>query len=96
MEDAIWRGASTDVSYHVYHANVDDLVMSEILGYTEREGSWEPIIQPRGYIYTQAFILCRECGGSISSHGGPRYNSLCLKCYETNVKRNMHDVSSSC
>jgi len=55
-----------------------------VIGYTEREdGVWETIEEAKhGYIYTQAFILCRECEGAISSVGGPRYNSVCLKCYE--------------
>ena len=43
----------------------------------------EPIYAPRpGYVTTQAFILCSSCGGAISSSGGPRYNSVCLKCIE--------------
>ncbi len=55
-----------------------------VIGYTEREdGVWETIEEPKpGYIVTMAFILCRECKGAISSVGGPRYNSVCLKCYE--------------
>lgn len=58
-----------------------------ILGYSQREdGSWEPIEEAqRGYIYTQAFILCKKCRAAIRSVGGPRYNSLCLECYETEV-----------
>lgn len=43
----------------------------------------EPIYAPRpGYVTTQAFILCTSCGSAISSSGGPRYNSLCLKCLD--------------
>jgi hypothetical protein len=43
----------------------------------------QPIYAPKkGYITTQAFILCSSCGGAISSNGGPRYNALCLKCIE--------------
>ena len=43
----------------------------------------EPIYAPRrGQIATAAFILCRSCGSAISAHGGPRYNSLCLRCVE--------------
>lgn len=55
-----------------------------ILGYTLREdGVWETIEEPkRGYIYTHAFILCKNCSAAISSCGGPRYNSYCVKCYE--------------
>ena len=43
----------------------------------------EPIYPARrGYVVTQAFILCSSCGGAISSTGGPGYNSLCLKCLD--------------
>ena len=45
--------------------------------------SLEPIYGPRkGMIATQAFILCSSCKGAISSTGGPRYDSLCLKCLD--------------
>ena len=48
------------------------------IGYT-----LEPIYATkRGYVTTQAFILCSSCGGAISSNGGPKYNSVCLKCIE--------------
>jgi len=36
----------------------------------------------RGHVATAAFILCSSCGGAVSSSGGPRYNSLCLKCLD--------------
>ena len=50
----------------------------EPIGYT-----LEPIYSPRrGYVATAAFILCSSCRGAISSHGGPRYNALCLKCVD--------------
>ena len=50
----------------------------EPIGYT-----LEPIYATkRGYVTTQAFILCTSCNGAISSNGGPRYNSVCLKCIE--------------
>ena len=52
-----------------------------VLGYAETERGWEPIVQPSGRIYTQAFILCKKCRAAISGHGGPRYNSLCLECF---------------
>jgi hypothetical protein len=61
---------------------------NEILGYSKTDsGQWEPIIQPRGYVYTAAFILCQQCKDPISSHGGPRYNSLCIFCYERDVEQ---------
>jgi hypothetical protein len=50
----------------------------KVIGYT-----LEPIYEtPRGYVVTQAFILCTSCGSAISSNGGPKYNSVCLKCIE--------------
>lgn len=49
-----------------------------IIGY-----ALEPIYETkRGMIVTQAFILCHSCGGAVSSTGGPRYNTVCLKCAE--------------
>ena len=43
----------------------------------------EPIYPTqRGYVTTQAFILCSSCGGAISSTGGPGYDSLCWKCLD--------------
>lgn len=55
-----------------------------ILGYTLLENNtYEPIYEPkRGYITTQAFIICYECRAAISGCGGPRHNSLCLKCFD--------------
>jgi hypothetical protein len=60
----------------------------QILGYTQKpDGSWEPILPAqRGYIYTQAFILCRECQAAIRPQGGPNRNALCLTCYEHTAK----------
>lgn len=52
--------------------------MRETIGYT-----LEPIYATKkGYITTQAFILCTSCGGAVSSNGGPKYNALCLRCIE--------------
>jgi len=50
----------------------------EVIGYT-----LEPIYKtPKGFVVTQAFILCTSCGSAISSTGGPKYNAICLKCIE--------------
>jgi len=50
----------------------------EVIGYT-----LEPIYKPpKGSVVTHAFIMCSSCGSAISSGGGPRYNSVCLKCIE--------------
>lgn len=49
-----------------------------VIGYT-----LEPIYKTEpGVIVTQAFILCHSCNAAISATGGPRYNSICLKCAE--------------
>ena len=54
----------------------------EPIGYTETETGYEPIFAPGpGYVVTQAFIMCRDCGGPISPCMGPRYNAVCLTCY---------------
>lgn len=69
--------------------------MRKILGYEERllevDGEYDyhsrsyifdPIYEAgKGFIVTQAFRMCRECGTVISSTGGPGYRSVCLKCY---------------
>jgi len=56
-----------------------------ILGYTIREDGVVETIEEakRGYVYTQAFILCKKCSAPIRSCGGPHYNSYCVACYES-------------
>jgi hypothetical protein len=54
-----------------------------VIGYTLKNGTYEAIQQPRGFIYTAAFILCSECRTAISGHGGPGHDSICLNCYDT-------------
>ena len=55
----------------------------KLIGYTEREEGFYPLYDiGRGYIATAAFILCKYCRGAISSMGGPRYDAVCLTCYE--------------
>lgn len=54
-----------------------------LLGYVEREEGYYPIYRnPTGTIVTQAFILCKYCNGAISSSGGPKYDAVCLPCFE--------------
>lgn len=56
----------------------EDLEMHETVGYT-----LEPIYATKkGYVTTQAFILCSSCGGAVSSTGGPKYNAVCLRCID--------------
>ena len=55
----------------------------ELIGYTEREEGFYPLYSPpKGSIVTQAFILCKYCRGAISPCMGPRYDAVCLDCYE--------------
>jgi len=55
----------------------------ELIGYTEREEGFYPLYAPgKGYIVTHAFILCKYCSGAISPNMGPRYDAVCLTCYE--------------
>lgn len=54
-----------------------------VIGYQATEEGWKEILKPSsGAIVTQAFILCTNCRAAISSSGGPRYNSYCLKCVD--------------
>jgi hypothetical protein len=55
----------------------------KIIGYTEREEGFYPLYESqRGFITTAAFILCKYCRGAIDSMGGPKYDAVCLSCYE--------------
>lgn len=55
----------------------------ELIGYTECEEGFYPLYAPgKGYIVTQAFIICKYCRGAISPNMGPRYDAVCLTCYE--------------
>jgi hypothetical protein len=55
----------------------------EHIGYTEREEGFYKLYAPvKGSIVTQAFILCKYCRGSIYHCMGPRYDAVCLTCYE--------------
>ena len=54
-----------------------------VLGYTETsDGRYIAITkQQPGMVYTQAFIMCRECDKIISPVGGPAWKSICVDCY---------------
>ena len=55
----------------------------KLIGYTEREEGFNPMHEPaKGAIVTQAFILCKYCDGAIYPSMGPRYDAVCLTCYE--------------
>jgi len=58
----------------------------ELIGYTESFAGFLPLYAPaKGSIVTQAFILCTYCRGSIYHCMGPRYDAVCLDCYEHNT-----------
>ena len=55
----------------------------EHIGYTEREeGFYKLYAPPKGSIVTHAFILCKYCNGSIYHCMGPKYDAVCLTCYD--------------
>jgi len=50
--------------------------------YNKRSYIFDPIYEARrGFLVTQAMMMCRECGHVIKSTGGPGYRSVCLNCY---------------
>ena len=54
-----------------------------VIGYIEREeGYYKLYAAPKGSIVTQAFILCKYCNGAISPNMGPKYDAVCIECYE--------------
>lgn len=63
--------------------------MTDIIGYRPAGNGYEPIyrIQP-GAIVTHAFIICDECGKTISSSGGPAFGSLHVECLENRKLKN--------
>lgn len=67
--------------------------MSDILGY---DSDGNAIIQARGFVYTQSFIICAECTDVISSIGGPRLGSLCPMCMADGIKSRMKVMESAC
>lgn len=55
----------------------------KLIGYTEREEGYYPLYEtPKGVVVTHAFIMCKYCGGPISPNSGPRYDAVCLTCYD--------------
>jgi len=59
------------------------------IGYIEREEGFYKLYKSKpGYIVTQAFVLCKYCEAVISSTGGPKYDAVCLNCYDKGSDRN--------
>lgn len=55
----------------------------ELIGYCEREEGFYPVYAAlRGSIVTQAFICCKYCSRAVSTNSGPRYDVLCLSCFD--------------
>ena len=58
----------------------------ELIGYTEREEGFYPLYAPpKGYVVTQAFILCKYCSGAIYPCMGPKYDAVCIPCYQKDL-----------
>jgi hypothetical protein len=59
----------------------------ELIGYIEHEEEYDPLYAPpKGYIVTQAFILCRYCRGAIYPCMGPKYDAVCFSFYNEKTK----------
>ena len=55
----------------------------EHIGYTEREEGYYKLYAPlKGSIVTHALILCKYCTSVIYPCMGPKYDAVCLNCYE--------------
>ena len=55
----------------------------ELIGYTEREEGFYPLYAPpKGSIVTHAFIHCKYCNGSIYHCMGPKYDAVCIPCFQ--------------
>lgn len=59
----------------------------ELIGYTERKEGYYPLYPPKkNSVVTQAFILCKYCDTSIYHCMGPRYDAVCLKCIDPDLR----------
>lgn len=55
----------------------------KVIGYTEKKEEFYPLhASQRGFIATASLILCKYCRSSVDHMGGPRYDVVCLDCYE--------------
>ena len=53
------------------------------IGYVERDEGFYKIYAPvKGQIVTQAFMLCKYCNDTIYHCMGPRYDAVCLTCFD--------------
>lgn len=74
--------AAKEVIEHRYKLNKEATERKHI-GYVEREEGHYKIYAPvKGQIVTQAFILCKYCNDTIYHCMGPKYDAVCLTCYE--------------
>ena len=55
----------------------------KLIGYIEREEGYYPLREPEpGSIVALAFILCKYCDATIYHCMGPKYDAVCLECFE--------------
>ena len=60
-----------------------DGVERKHIGYIEREeGDYKLYAPEKGSIVTHAFILCKYCSGAIYHCMGPKYDAVCIECYQ--------------
>jgi hypothetical protein len=64
-----------------------------VLGYVKTEYGYSPITESDGRFLTRAFIFCCKCKSSISSHGGPSEDALCIPCYQNAAKQDFAQIN---
>lgn len=60
----------------------------KLIGYAEREeGFYKMYEPPKGSIVTHAFVMCKYCNSVIYHCTGPKYDAVCIPCFEDPDRR---------
>ena len=74
--------AAKQVIRHRYKLDTETIERKHI-GYVERDEGFYKIYAPvKGQIVTQAFMFCKYCNDTIYHCMGPRYDAVCLTCFD--------------
>ena len=72
----------TREAYEAFNEKRNESLGRKQIGWIEREEGYYKLYQPpKGSLVTQAFILCKYCNGAIYHCMGPKYDAVCLTCY---------------
>ena len=73
----------TKEGYEAFNQKRMESEQRQQIGWIEREEGYYKLYEPpKGSIVTHAFILCKYCNGAIYHCMGPKYDAVCLTCYE--------------